>query len=155
MQALLERLKAHWLTDLVQARPGVLPAELDAFEARSCVRLPLDLRTYFAALDGSDDWVADDDFFRFMQLSECVPIADSFGSWICDEWADRYFLLIDQSLGVFHYAIGLSSDPLAPAPVVLRDGPGAGVVASSLTEFLDRYLQSDGSLYRIGAPMEL
>ena len=133
-----------------KVRPGAAQSEIDAFEARYGVRLPLDLRDYLRAVNGMDSGNTDSQMTNFWGLDRIQPAPlychGGKGAYP-DAEAARYFILCDIMIDSFWYTIRLTDDPAGPSPIVvwgIEEEPG--VVARSFTEFLEAYLQDPGVL---------
>jgi hypothetical protein len=66
-----------WTRQGVKPSPGILEAEIAQFEAKYNVRLPGDLREYFATVNGfqsSEHWTTDENCISFWGLDEVVPL---------------------------------------------------------------------------------
>jgi hypothetical protein len=157
---LLERLLAFWAAHGGTVRPGNPPERLTAFEARYGVRLPADLRAYFAACDGAEYPEQDPDGYRslieFYALGDVRQIAERAGRppglaprELNGAAPGAYFVVADYSIDAAIYSIWLTADPRAPAPVVI--GPhtpedDGHLLAPSFAEFLRLYLDNPRAL---------
>jgi len=144
----IESLKTYWLRQGVKLRPGVSEDELAAFEAHYNVRLPDDLREYFAAVngfDGSEHWMTDNEVITFLGLEEMKPLSEYWSPHVAE--SDFYFVFADYSLAAHVYAIRL--DGLAEHEndvVVVYERTVK--VSRSFSEFIKSYLEnSDAVLF--------
>jgi hypothetical protein len=67
-----------WTAEGLEIRPGVLPGQLDDFERRHGVRLPEDMRRYFAIVDGMgprDLDRMDSRQYSFWDLGSLIPVS--------------------------------------------------------------------------------
>jgi hypothetical protein len=147
--ALIERLKSHWSQSGIKVRPGVPPQQIEAFESRYQVSLPLDLREYFTTVDGMEDEdTFDSDMFSFLQLHAVRSLPDVLGEHgqisvhheIMRSLPDphRWFVIVDYLIGSALFAIRLS--PIVESnPVLGYCGPYQ-IVASTFSDFLEAYL---------------
>jgi cell wall assembly regulator SMI1 len=86
-----ESLRKFWLRQGVRLNPAASEDELAAFEAKYHVRLPSDLREYFAAVngfDGSEYWMTDNEAITFLGLDEVKPLSEYWSPDVAD--ADSY-----------------------------------------------------------------
>ena len=137
-----EALKTFWLRQGVKLRPGAIVDEFTAFEARYNVRLPEDLREYFAAVngfDGSEHWITDDEVITFLGLDEMKPLSEYWSTIVAD--SDSYFVFADYSLSAHVYAIRLDTSGRANEVVVVYDR--LIKVAGSFSEFMTSYLENN------------
>jgi len=148
--ALIERLKSHWSKSGVKIRPGVSPEQIEEFESRYKVCLPLDLREYFTAVDGMDEEVIDDDGFAFhsLQAVKSVPEELAHFSGIPD-YTDimrtlpdphTWFVVIDFLISSAVFAIRLSSDAGSTPVRWIGGGTHHHVVAPTFSDVLETYL---------------
>jgi len=145
----IERLMAQWRQQGIDCPAGASPDALAEFESRRGVVLPADMRSYFLAVNGMGprQEVFDDAFCSFWPVESVTSVADEFPDRAVDvPGADRYFLFADHSLNLPAYAVRLSSDPHAAAPVAtLFSDRGAFAmedVFESFGAFLERYLDN-------------
>jgi hypothetical protein len=140
-----ETLKRYWLRHGIKLNRGASEDELTAFEAEYHVRLPEDVREYFAAVNGFDDsenWMTDENVITFLALHEMKPLSEAWSPKIAD--AVSYFVFADYSLSAHIYAIRLSNDSENDSPVVVAyDDKNLVKVASSFSEFVQGYLADD------------
>ena len=135
-----ESLRKFWLRQGVKLNVGASEDELASFEAKYHVRLPSDLRDYFAAVsgfDGSETWMTDDEVITFLGLDEVKPLSEYWSSDVAD--ADSYFVFADYSLAAHVYAIRLNDSGDGSAVVVVYDSKPVKV-ADSFSEFVEGYL---------------
>jgi cell wall assembly regulator SMI1 len=142
MFSVAETLKRFWLRQGMKLNAGASEAELAAFEHKYNIRLPEDLREYFAAVngfDGSEHWMTDENVITFLSLSEVKPLSEYWSPDVAD--ADSYFVFADYSISAHVYAIRLWNDlGNGNAVVVAYDGKPIEV-ANSLAKFAEGYLE--------------
>jgi hypothetical protein len=135
----------HWYQDASAAdwdKPKrASEDEIQAFELRNGVKLPVDLREYFQRLNGID---LAPGFFRFWPLSRLIPLKSPSFTILA---ADRYFIFSDYMVGTLYYAIYLGQDPFLQNRVILPDFPSQPVIAKSFSEFVELYLTDSLKLY--------
>ena len=122
-------------------RRGARDDELAAFEARYDIRLPEDLRKYFAAVngfDGSEHWMTDEEVITFLGLEEMKPLREYWSTEVID--SDSYFVFADYSLAAHVYAIRLDGSGRNEVVVVYDR---TVEVASSFSEFIEGYLENN------------
>lgn len=148
--ALIDRLKAYWMEQGVKARPGVSLQDVQLFESRYLVRLPSDLRNYYAAIDGMEDGATDPDMFSFLPLKAVRAVPEELAHFggvpdyreIVRSLAEphRWFVIVDYLITSAVYAIRLSATD-EPTPVLwIGSGKHHRVVAASFSGFLGAYL---------------
>jgi cell wall assembly regulator SMI1 len=148
--ALIERLRGYWMQKGIKIRPGVSLQQIESFESRNLVRLPPDLRRYFATVDGMEEGETDTDMFSFLSLEAVKSIPEElahFGSIpdygeIMRSLPDpnRWFVIVAYLTSSAVYAIRLCADPEGTPVLWIGDGTHNRVVASSFSGFLEAYL---------------
>jgi hypothetical protein len=142
-----ETLKRYWLRHGIKLNRGVSEDELAAFEDVYRVRLPKDLREYFAAVngfDGSEHWMTDENVITFLALNEMKPLSEAWSPKIAD--AASYFVFADYSLSAHVYAIQLSNSSGNNPVVVAYDDENLVKVASSFSEFVQGYVEDNNAV---------
>jgi hypothetical protein len=130
--------KAWHQGGLVPAAPAS-PEALGEFEARHHVHFPADCRAYFATLNGGKDGrnaMTADQMIAFWRLDEVEPRPN-------DASTEYLFWFADFLIDSHAYAIRLSADAEAPAPVFIDHGTSVEEVAPSLSAFLHAYIAKD------------
>jgi hypothetical protein len=157
-----QAVRQHWQTAGVDARPGVAPADLDAFERQNGIRLPDEIRAFYAEADGMPPGAWDEDLFSFWPLANvgpvpgllagCRGIPDYGGIERALPDAASHFVFADYSIWVHVYAVRLSPDPLAATPVVcIAGGDYWEVLTSSFGEFVRLYAEGPRQTLFFGA----
>src|SRR5262249_45355712 len=132
-------------TTFASLRPPAPEVELDRFEAKYGVRLPADMRSYLASVDGMErndsegDWL-----FSFWQLDRIRPIPE-YDSEPSFPRVDSYFCFADYLIESEVFSIFLSADPKVATPVVGSNGIHQ---ARSFTEFVEKYMENPEDLLR-------
>jgi hypothetical protein len=143
-----ETLKRYWLRHGIKLNRGASEDGLAAFEAKYHVRLPKDMREYFAAVngfDGSEHWMTDGNVITFLALNEMKSLSESWSPKIAD--AASYFVFADYSLSAHVYAIRLSNDSKDDNSVVVAyDEENIVKVASSFSDFVQGYLEDNNAV---------
>jgi hypothetical protein len=142
---LCARIEEHWHKDDSgygrDRQKRATEDEMQAFEQRHSVRLPVDLREYFQRLNGIDSAPG---FFRFFPLSRLIALkAPSFATFE----TDRYFIFADYMMGTWYYAIYLGEDQFLQNRVILPDLPGPPILAPNFSDFIELYLTDSAKLY--------
>jgi hypothetical protein len=132
------------------ARQGVLglraatSAEIAAFEERYSVVLPPVVREYFATVNGTRDGrlgMEDEDQIGFWHLDQVEPLElPTTGDPTAGGGA--LFVFADWLIDSWRYAFRLTRDHDEVAPVFVSFDPPLQV-ATSFSEFLERYLARD------------
>ncbi|MDB4908080.1 MAG: Cell wall assembly/cell proliferation coordinating protein [Gemmatimonadetes bacterium] len=145
MTELLSALGAYWRSKGAEPAGGASPAEIAAFERDRGVRLPADVRDYFATLNGIQDASWDDEFIAFWPLHRVRSVAAELGHQeAVPARAAEFFCFADYSIWCNAYAVRLSTDGAAPTEVVaVYSGHDLVPAASSLSAFLRHYLNDD------------
>lgn len=132
----------------IKLNHGASEAALAVFEDDYHIRLPKDLREYFAAVngfDGSVHWMTDENVITFLTLDEMKPLSKAWSPKIAN--AASYFVFADYSLSAHIYAIWLSNDSEADNPVVVAyDDENLVKVASSFSEFVQGYVEDNNAV---------
>ena len=147
-----QSVRERWQAAGVIPQPGAAAADLDAFERRHGVRLPADVRAFYAEADGMSPGEWDAELLSFWPLAEvgpvpallagCRGIPDYGGIEAALPDAASYFVFADHSIWLHVYAMRLSPDPSAACPVVwIAGGDRWAVQAGSFGEFLRRYAE--------------
>lgn len=141
-----------WRRSQLAIRPGVSAEAITAFQARYRVVLPVDVRDYFLAADGTGDDM-DESYNRFWPLAEMKPVHDDLADTGPFKYPDRFaypecFMFADYSIRCWCYAVKLTADPAQPAPVfrVTGNDPAGEQMASSFREFMERYAADSFSI---------
>jgi len=153
-----ESIRERWHAEGVVPSLGAASSDIDAFERRHGVRLPAEVRAFYAEMDGLpvDTW--DEAFFRFLPLAEVdsVPalLSDFRGSpdyggierSLKD--AASWFVFLEHSIWLVVYAVQLTTNPSSACPVVrISGGDDWEVKAASFGEFLLRYAEEPSNLF--------
>jgi hypothetical protein len=139
---LLAELAAYWRSQGVEPAGGASLVEIEAFEWARGVRLPPDVRAYFATLNGTRDDAMDQELISFWSLDRVRSAAAELEHQepVSPE-ASEFFCFADYSIWCHAYAVRLSADGTAPTEVaVVNDGRDLIPVASSFSAFLRAYL---------------
>ena len=153
---LIERVRAHWMEKGTKTQPGVPLQQIHSFESRYLVRLPPDLRAYYATVDGMEEGEIDSDLFSFLPLKAVRAVPEElahFGGipdyreivWTLPE-PHRWFVIVDYLIRSAVYAIHLSATE-EPSPVLwIGGGKHHRIVAPSFSGFLEAYLANPHDL---------
>ena len=146
------RLADHWRTHGAAPGTGTSEAAITDFEKQHGVRLPSDLRAYFATLNGlangRDDMT--NETIGFWRLADVVSIDEEAPHASVPD-ARQCFAIADYLICSHLYAVALSADPAAAARVLFVWREGFAVLASSFEEFITRYIAGDEAiLYGVG-----
>ena len=138
-------LRAHWRqAPGLRLAPGLAPADLDAFERRSGLTLPADLRAALQLANGFIDdplhgWDdVDAEGFQFLPL-ESARLS-----------AGRYFTFCRWCLGFNDYAVDLGAERNGEVLEVYEDvrgGISGRVLAPSFAAFIALYVADSTLLY--------
>ena len=123
---------------------GAPETDIVAFERRYGIRLPDDMRAYFARVNGvvgGRDGVWDDEMIALWQLQHVRPLSEEVEHCQTPE-AERYFVFADWSIWAHVYAVRLSAS-VAETPVFITYNPQIERVTASFDEFLRGYLGRD------------
>lgn len=144
MFSVAEKLKRFWLRQNIKLNAGASEAQLATFERKHNVRLPPDLRDYFATVngfDGSEHWMTDENVIEFLSLDEVKPVSEYWSSDVVG--ADSYFVFADYSISAHVYAIRLLNDSADKNTVVVVYDGKPIEVANSFTGFVEGYLEDN------------
>lgn len=103
-----ETLKKFWLRQGIKLNSGASRDGLDSFESNHGVRMPEDLRGYFASVngfDGSEHWMTDENVITFLRLGEVGPVSEYWSPDVAG--GDSHFVFADYSISAYVYAIRL------------------------------------------------
>jgi SMI1 / KNR4 family (SUKH-1) len=146
----LELIRRRWQALGLPVRDGLSLEALHDFERRYHVRLPAGFESFYRCMDGMEYGSTDEALYCFWPLSQVGPVPEKLAEFrgIPDYGgiesalpeATSYFVFADHSIWVHVYAIQLSADPGAPAPILwIADGQTWAPLAASFEEFLERY----------------
>jgi hypothetical protein len=141
----IEDLKTFWLRQGIKLRRGASQDELSAFEARYNIRVPEDLREYFAAVngfEGSEHEATDDEAITFLGLDQMKPLSEYWSPAVAD--SDSYFVFADYSIAAHVYAIHLDASVHRNDVVVVYDRTVE--VANSFAKFIEDYLEKNDAV---------
>jgi hypothetical protein len=139
---LVDELVKRWHGSGAAIRPGNVRANVIAFERERGVELPADLVEYFVRVDGMAEGSWDEHCIRFWPLAEMKTVVQELGDDPSVAYRD-YFVFADYSLWAHAYAIRLDSKN----DVVIVGGDKPIRVASSFTDFVEKYLTQPMSLF--------
>jgi hypothetical protein len=149
--ALLDRLKCYWMQKGIKIRSGVSPKQIQSFESRYQIRLPPDLRVYFATIDGMEEGETDPDMFSFLSLELVKTIPEELAHFsgipdyreIMRTLADPHcwYVIVDYLIASAVYAIRISAAHEQTPVVWIGDGVNHRIVAPSFSGFLEAYLK--------------
>src|SRR5260370_31803850 len=119
--ALIDRRTSYWTQKGIKIRPGASLQQIESFESRYLVRLPPDLRQYFATVDGMEEGETDPDMFAFIRLEAVKSIPQELARFggspdyreIMQSLADPHcwYVIVDYLIGSAVCAIHLSASP--------------------------------------------
>jgi len=140
-----DRIIEYWRRSNLAIRSGVSVDAITAFQTKYRIVLPVDVREYFLATDGTGEDM-DSCLYRFWPLGEMKPVHDELTDLEHFTYPDRFaypdcFVFADYSICCWLYAVKLNVDPTQSAPVFRvtgNDSPGEQM-ASSFREFMERY----------------
>ena len=137
MSELIERLRQHWLKQGIALGNGASESQVEELESENHIVLPDDFREYLLSISVREDWFMDDSMISFWTIKR---IREEYLDTRNEETA--YLAFADFLINSHEYAIKLQSDS-AIAPVFFLCGHFVTQIASSFTEFLERYIASD------------
>ena len=138
--AFLSALQAHWKSQNIAPAEAASEEEIAAFEHEFGVRLPADFTSYLRSLNGMQlghYGAMDNEMISFWRLKD-----------IREDRIERpltrtdLYAFADWSVDCCTYAIQLSADAQASAPVFIISGTPLQV-ADSFAEFVEAYLRND------------
>jgi len=144
MDELIEKLRQEWIRQRLVVGSGISEQELAQFESEHHIILPADFRQYLAVLNGLPDTGSDDNFIFFWPLERINSLAKEYPD-STEPDSDRYFIFADWSISCHEYIIRLSNNVHIPTPVFVTYNP-VQQIASSFSEFIERYLKNDQNL---------
>lgn len=143
----VDRLADEWGRQGLLHGEQATPEEVDDFERRFAVSLPEDVREYFLRLNGTVEGecgMDDDQLMGFWRLDQVASLAAE--GIVGFEGAKDWFVFADFSIWCHAYAIRLSPDRGAGAPVAICYNPPTFPIARSMGEFIEAYLRRDQSI---------
>jgi hypothetical protein len=142
---LFERLRRHWAEQGLDTGAPQSEAEVASREERYDVAFPADVRAYFQAVNGmarhrefDKEW--DRDLIRFFPLEEFQPLDEQWPDTAVLEAGDL-FMFADYSISGWEYAVRVRGKDSGAVYVVYD--PETVLVATSFSEFLERYVARD------------
>jgi hypothetical protein len=145
MDALLERLRAHWEAQDIKIGAGAREEEVAAFERAHNVVLPPLFREYMREMNGMVGSDMDSDLISFWPLALIRSVAELYD---CEERnGERGFVFADYLISSHDYAICLAPDSTCPDIIVV---PFHKQVAPSFEEFLRSYLEGNSEAFSPG-----
>jgi len=136
LTSLLEELIRRWKEQEAEPRPGNSREAIRAFERREGVTLPDDFARYFEAVDGMDH--IDHEVFCFWPLERVEPAERNWGG------PPGYLVFADFLINSTAYGLRVSGG--TPGEVFVCADGGPKLVASTFTEFLEKYLSDPYSV---------
>lgn len=151
----LGRLAEHW------KQRGLLPiiqpaseADIESFERRYSVHMPLPIRSYFQSLNGMNSQPGkdlDENGFRFMPLAEVCSVGEFTAAmrWKIDPAIIGFstaFVFIDYLQWCGAYAF--ESGSINGGAIYLLGVPQPRIIAPSFDHFVDLYLEDSMSIYQ-------
>lgn len=150
----VDQLIAHWTAQQLALSEGVTEANIRSFESRYTVRLPGDVRDYFARVNGHvqrGGVDADREGFAFWPLERVEPLPSVCAQFRVPiplvESPEFYFVFADYLQWSWAYAINLGSTNSTVIFVGATDGK---VVAGSFADFVRLYVEDSEALYPKG-----
>ena len=147
-------LATYWKAAGLSPRSGASEDEVHAFEQRHRVKLPRELRDYFATVDGLGElWPGDQEpnGFSFWPLSRVAAVAEEARTGRFDiasfEGSERLFIIADYLDRSWVYAVELTDAERPTAAVLLVGRERPELVASSFAEFVHAYTDDAPELY--------
>ena len=144
-----------WRSQRVHFRPGASAETIQFFEQTYGVVMPTDLKTFFFAVDGmggTEMWEKDSDMLAFWPLptpddlaspgTTITHVAPLRTAWpAAPETPHDLFVLGDWSIMCFVFCVRIPATQTDTSELYFYDGELLCRIASSLGEFLHRYVQ--------------
>ena len=128
-------------------RAGVSEEALRAFEQLNGT-LPVDMRSFYLAVDGMDDDSPFESWARILPIAEVVQVRRQFPG----DQPEEALLIGDGMISAVFFAIDLAGAAGPPSSVYLV-GPQALLVAASFGEFVNHILNDSPRLYHGDRPV--
>jgi hypothetical protein len=147
---LLKRLRDHWTGQGTKHRTGESLEQIELFELRYQIRLPPDLRGYFASIDGMEYGDTDADMFSFLRLKKIQRVPEElalFGG--CPDYrhivltlpdSRSWFVIVDFMILSSVIAIQLNAAVDNTPVISISSGKDFRTVAPSFSAFLEVYM---------------
>lgn len=155
-----EKIRDHWISIEIDIRPGVSQETIQAFQAQYNISVPKDFQDFYRVVDGMEEGESDDRMFRILPLESIKPVTEEIiqfrgipdYSKIKDKLPhpNQYFVFGEYMINLYVYAIKLSSDPLAASPIIWICGSQWRIIATTFSEFSEKYLVNPDELLLVG-----
>jgi hypothetical protein len=113
LRDIVELLRDRWTSEGIALPPGATLSQIDEFEARHGVRLPLDMIRYFRAFNGMGArGPMDSSLYSFWDLASVASVLDEFDSPAVLEFlpdARDFFVFADHAIGSQSICINLAN----------------------------------------------
>jgi hypothetical protein len=128
----------------LEVRPGAYRDEIQRFERTHAVRLPVDMRRFYASIDGMADldWGFESDI-RVLPIAEIVPVREAFPDSSTPSRPADAFVIADNSISACFFAIDLRG-PGNPVFLVAEEPIR---VATGFADFLRKVLSDSPALF--------
>ncbi|MEO6909138.1 MAG: SMI1/KNR4 family protein [Abditibacteriaceae bacterium] len=141
MSDLIERLRQHWLNQGFSLDNGASKSQLEELQSKYQIILPDDFKEYLLSISWSKDYDSDDQTISFRTINRINE--EAFVYRYSD--TENYLAFADFLISSHEYGIKLQSHS-STTPVFLLWNHTVIQIASSFTEFLERYLLDDENL---------
>ncbi len=148
MCLMADELLRRWSSSGVKIRGGATDRAIRHFEERYNVQLPQDMQRFYSTVDGMEENDMDPvEQMRFWPIAEVIPVDEELTGERDVAGCPGFYLFADYSLWAHGYAIDLRPSGSETREIVLIGGDDPIVVASSFTDFIEKYLHDPQSLF--------
>ncbi|HEX8350365.1 MAG TPA: SMI1/KNR4 family protein [Hymenobacter sp.] len=151
----LSELNTLWEKAKIKSVVTATEEQLKNFEESYKLKLPQDLRDYFANVNGTEG-ESDDGFFTFCTFNQFQSIQQVLRDWYgvpkhSDiiqkiDHSETCYVFADYSICLFAYAIRLHHEVGSENEVYAICGGEYRIIAKSFSEFINLYLQKSDQL---------
>jgi hypothetical protein len=148
MSKLIERLRQHWLNQGIALGNGASETQVEELESKYHIVLPDDFKEYLLSISWpvfEERWEIDDYLISFWEINRIKNLKEKYPHFKNSE-VESYFIFADYSLSCHTYAIKLQQKvAITPIFFTCYIAPDYPIIqiASSFTEFLERYIAND------------
>ena len=148
----LDDLIAHFIQRLrekdLQVRAGAALAEIQAFERKNAVQLPIEMTEFYLGIDGMDSAEIDpESHIRMYGIGDLQPLTEllpEYSRGIPN--AQHAFVVADYLMWSLGYAVWLSDTILGATPVFLVGDGNPIRVSASFEEFIALFAHNSPAL---------